>query len=424
MTSISVPRKSLCILVGIATAFPAASLSQETEYEFGGHVKGRYLGQSFPENSLVGQLGDSTTSDVYSNLRLNFAAREGGWSFDAEYQLYAAYGDRVDPTGSLLGGISNALPSDDARFFDLTRSLDDDGRFVALNRLDRMSLGYVNDKAVIRFGRQALSWGNGLIFVPMDLVNPFDPATIDTEYKAGDDMLYGQYLRDNGHDVQFAYVIRRNIFNGDIEFDESTVAAKYHGIAGDSEYDLLVASNYGDTTLAAGGNRGIGGAVWRGDVVVTDTPSGTRLQLVTSLTYSWAWGGKNMSGIVEYYFDEFGQKDGQYDFNSLAQNRELTDRLLRGHSFTIGRHYLAGALTIEMTPLWTLSPTIFANIEDPSALLQIVTRYNLDENMEFIGALNIPMGPDGSEYGGTEFLPSGVYLSTDGSLFAQLAWYF
>ena len=53
-----------------------------------------------------------------------------------------------------------------------------------------------------------------------------------------------------------------------------------------------------------------------------------------------------------------------------------------------------------MTPLWILAPTVFANIEDPSALLQIVTRNNLGENMEFIGALNIPLGPDGSEYGG------------------------
>jgi len=37
-----------------------------------------------------------------------------------------------------------------------------------------------------------LSWGNGLVFSPMDIVNPFDPTAVDTEYKAGDDMLYGQ----------------------------------------------------------------------------------------------------------------------------------------------------------------------------------------------------------------------------------------
>ena len=62
----------------------------------------------------------------------------------------------------------------------------------------------------MKFGRQAITWGNGLFYAPMDLVNPFDPATIDTEYKAGDDMLYLQYLQDNGNDLQAAVVVRRD----------------------------------------------------------------------------------------------------------------------------------------------------------------------------------------------------------------------
>ena len=131
-----------------------------------------------------------------------------------------------------------------------------------------------------------------------------------------------------------------------------------------------------------------------------------------------------MSGMVEYYFDEYGQQDGRYDSTSLAQNPELLQRLARGQSFTIGRHYIAGGLTIEMTPLWILAPNLFANVEDRSALLQIVTRNNLSEDMEFIGALNIPLGPDGSEYGGIALDIPGVFLSTDISLFAQMAWYF
>jgi hypothetical protein len=411
-------------LLVVAVALSGAASSQETEYDFGGHIKGRLLGQSFPDNSAFKQLVGSTALDIASDLRLNFEASKGRWKFNTAYQLFAGYGDRINSAELLPGNPGNRLANDDRRFFNLTHVIDDGGKFVALHRLDRLWLGYANDKAVVRFGRQALSWGNGLIFSPMDIVNPFDPAQVDTEYKAGDDMLYGQYLRDNGDDVQFSYVIRRDIVSGDPKFDQSTVAAKYHGIVGDAEYDLLVASNYGDATLAVGGNRSIGGAVWRGDLVVTDAASGRKVQLVTNLSYSWVWGGKNVSGVAEYYFDEFGQKGGRYDTESLAQNPELLQRLARGQSFTIGRHYLAGGLMIEMTPLWILAPNIFANVEDGSALLQIVTRNNLSEEMEFIGALNIPIGPDGSEYGGIGLDMSGVYLSTDASLFVQLAWYF
>jgi len=421
-TSINKLHKLLCIL--FAAAFPGDASPQETEVDFGGHIKGRLLGQSFPDNSAFKQLVGSTALDIASDLRLNFEASKGRWKFNTAYQLFAGYGDRINLAGLLPGNSGNRLPNDDRRFFDLTHVIGDGGKFVALHRLDRLWVGYANDKAVVRFGRQALSWGNGLVFSPMDIVNPFDPTQVDTEYKAGDDMLYGQYLRDNGDDVQFSYVIRRDIVSGDPRFDQSTVAAKYHGIVGDAEYDLLVASNYGDATLAVGGNRSIGGAVWRGDLVVTDAASGSKVQLVTNLSYSWVWGGKNVSGVAEYYFDEFGQKGGRYDTASLAQNPELLQRLARGQSFTIGRHYVAGGLTIEMTPLWILAPNIFANVEDGSALLQIVTRNNLSEEMEFIGALNIPIGPDGSEYGGIGLGMSGLYLSTDASLFVQLAWYF
>ena len=412
------------VLALILLPLGANGLAEETEYDLGGHTKGRLLGQSFPTNSAFRQLAGSSSLDIESVLRLNFEASRGRWSFDTAYQVFAGYGDRINAAGLLPGGTGNRLPNDDRRFFNLTSVIDDDGKFVALHRLDRLSLGYANDKTVVRFGRQALSWGNGLIFSPMDIVNPFDPTQVDTEFKAGDDMLYGQYLRDNGDDIQLSYVIRRNIVSGDPAFSESTVAVKYHGIAGNAEYDLLVARNYGDATLALGGNRSIGGAILRGDIVVTDAASGSKIQLVTNFSYSWVWGGKNVSGVLEYYFDEFGQKDGHYDTSSLAQNPELLQRLARGQSFTIGRHYIAGGLTIEMTPLWIITPTVFANIEDKSALLQIVTRNNLREDMEFIGALNIPLGADGSEFGGIALDSTGLFLSTDASLFAQLAWYF
>jgi len=247
---------------------------------------------------------------------------------------------------------------------------------------------------------------------------------VDTEYKSGDDMLYGQYLRDNGDDIQAAFVFRRDVISGDPDPDQGTAALKYHGISGEAEYDLLIARNYGRTTLGVGGNRSIGGAVLRGDLVIADSSSGSKVQLVTNLSYSWMWGSKNVSGVVEYYFTEFGLKNGDYDLASLLQNTELLQRLARGESFTLGRHYVAGGVTIELTPLWVLTPNLFANLEDGSALVQIVSRNNLSQNVEFLGALNIPLGPSGSEFGGIESEMAGLFFSTDLSLFAQLAWYF
>ncbi|MDX2411115.1 MAG: hypothetical protein QNK16_03445, partial [Woeseiaceae bacterium] len=322
--------------------------------------------------------------DGAGELRLEFSAKRDKWSLHADYQLIAINSDFL----------AAGLPEDDSRLFDLTSILDDSNKNALLHRLDRFWVGYAGEKTVVRFGRQALSWGNGLLYAPMDLVNPFDPATIDTEYKTGDDMLYMQYLRDSGDDVQAAVVFRRNAVTGDVESDEGTIALKYHGFAGENEFDVLVAESYGNTVVGVGYAQSVGGAIWRGDVVVTDSSDDTYVEVVTNLSYSWVWGAKNMSGAVEYYYDGFD------------------------------RHYVAGSLTIEMSPLWMLTPTVLSNVNDPSGLLQVVTQYSLSDNMTFLGSLNIPLGANGTEFGGPESGVPGRYLSTDAGVFAQLAWYF
>ena len=51
-------------------------------------------------------------------------------------------------------------------------------------------------------------------------------------------------------------------------------------------------------------------------------------------------------------------------------------------------------------------------------------QYGLAQNWDLLCALSLPIGPNGSEYGGIPAPIEGYYLSTDPGLFAQLAWYF
>ena len=404
-----------------------AAFAQETRTELGGHTKFGLTAQSYPAESLFRDAVGSNALDATGELRVNFEADAGRWSFDTAWQLIALHGDTLElgralPPGSEL--LFATLPDDSRRLFDLTKVIDEGSEHAILHRLDRMTVTYTSEKAVVRFGRQALSWGNGLFYSPMDLVNPFDPTTVDTEYKSGDDMLYLQYLRDSGDDVQGAYVVRRDLSSGDVDAGEATIALKYHGFLGELEYDVLVAENYGDTVLGLGGGLSIGGAIWRGDAVVTDTDFDTYAQLVTNLTYSWTWAGKNMSGAIEYFYNGFGQRADRYDVGSLANNPDLLARLGRGELFSLGRHYIAGSVLVEVTPLWTVTPVVLANVGDPSALLQLVTNYSLSDNMTLLGSINLPLGPKGSEFGG---IPAGLpdrYLSGGPGLFAQIAWYF
>lgn len=380
LSGMSIKVRINCALLLLA----ACAAANADSLEFGGHTKFRLVGQSYPDNSLLRDLAGSNSLDAIAELRLNFAAKHDRWSMHTDYQFFAVASEFL-PTG---------LPDDSRRMFDATKIIDEGGDKAILHRLDRLWVGYTGEKTTVRLGRQALSWGSGLFFHPMDLVNPFDPTTIDTEYKTGDDMLYVQHLLDNGNDVQGALVFRRNLVTGDVESDEATVALKYHGFAGENEYDVLVAEDHDNTVLGIGGTRSVGGAIWRGDVVVTDTSDDTTVEVVTNLSYSWVWSEKNVSGAAEYYYDG---DDG---------------------------HFLAGSLMIEMSPLWTLSPTLVSRADDPSALLQVVTQYSVSDNMTFLGSLNVPLGASGTDFGGRASPAPNRYLSFDYGVFAQLAWYF
>lgn len=391
----------------------------------GGHAKYLFLLNTFPDDSLFLDYVDSPTIDQYGDLRLKFNWQKDKVQIAADYQLIAGHGDGLTLANSLPGDvlIPNRIPTDEFRLFDLTQVISENNNSVLVQRLDRLYVGITGKKTVVRIGRQAVSWGNGLIYTPMDFFNPFDPSAVDKEYKTGDDMLYGQYLKQNGDDLQAVWVLRRDI-NGEVSNDVDSITAKYHGFTGDKEYDLLLAEHFDDYIFGIGGITNAGGALWRGDITLTDTQTETVTSLVTSLTYSWVSWDHNISGIVEYFYNGFGQADENYSPAALAANPDLVERLVRGELFTLGRHYVALSAMIEMTPLWLLTPNAFINIGDGSFLVQLLTTYDLKQNWQVLAALNVPVGAAGTEYGGIDTGIPGKQFSFGVGVFAQLAWYF
>ena len=397
-----------------------------TDWNFGGHAKYQYIHTLVPDNSVLQGISGDSLQDHNFEARLKISVSRQRFDFVAHAQLIGVHSDSLSGFRELPGLITPGADviNDDRRWFNLTHEMSNKNKSASLVRLDRFSVGYTGDKTVVRFGRQAISWGNGLLFTPMDILNPFDPTAVDKEYKSGDDMFYAQYLLDSGNDLQVVAVVRRNPVSGDVEQNQSSLAMKYHGFWGDHEYDLLAAEHYGDFTLGLGASTDFGGAVWRGDLVWNNTDSGSIFSVVGGISYSGVAGGHNWTGFMEYYYNGFGQTNGDYSPAALASNPELLIRLARGEVFNLGRHYLGTSVSFEMTPLLMLTPNIFINLTDPSALAQLVLSYDWKQDLQVLGALNFPIGPNGSEYGGIDTAQPGLYLSTGPSLFAQLAWYF
>jgi hypothetical protein len=390
-----------------------------------GHLKLQGTSVDIPADSLLQETGADPANDLGFELRVNLGERRGDWQWQADYQLLARKGDRFEAQqqNPELDFGAAAFVDDDTRLFDLTRRISDGDDRVVAHRLDRLYLGYSDVKTVLKFGRQAISWGNGLIYNPVDFFNPFDPAAIDTEYKTGDDMLYGQYLLDSGDDLQALWVLRRDA-DGDVEREVASLAVKFHGFAAAGEYDLLLAEHYDARNVALGGASSAGDAIWRGDLMLTDSGDETFSSAVLNWSYSWVAWNRNLSAAIEYYRNGFGIDDGDYGPPALADNPELVERIRRGELFTLGRDYLAATATLELTPLWLLTASLFNNLNDNSRLLQVFSRHDLAQNSQLLLALNLPSGSDGSEFGGIDSGVEGRPLASGNSLFAQLAWYF
>ena len=71
-----------------------------------------------------------------------------------------------------------------------------------------------------------------------------------------------------------------------------------------------------------------------------------------------------------------------------------------------------------------MTSNVFVNISDGGALLQLVTQNEIAENFVVLGAINVPLGTDGTEFGGIDTSMPNQFLSRGLGFFVQLAWYF
>jgi hypothetical protein len=418
-------RRMISTLLALWLLLLQPAPGQARGYDLRGHIKPQATLVNLPFDSRLQDFSDDPMRDIGLDLRANLSGNESSWSWRGDYQLLALQGDQIELAQHypLAGFRVTRLLDDERRLFDLTDQLVDHDDRVVVQRLDRLYLGHTSDRTVLKIGRQAISWGNGLIYNPVDFFNPFDPAAIDTEYKTGDDMIYAQYLLDSGDDLQAVWVVRRDT-DDDVTDEVASLALKYHLFSDAHEMDLLIAEHYDQQIAALGGSVDIGDAIWRGDLMVTKTDDDSIVSGVLNWSYSLLAWSRNLTTTLEYFHSGFGIDDGHYDPASLAANPELLTRLERGELFTLARNYLAGAATIELTPLWQLTTSLFRNLDDDSMLLQLFSRHDLQQNLELLLALNLPTGDDGSEFGGIDSDIADRPVAIGASAFAQLGWYF
>lgn len=413
-------RRSALAVLALATA---ATQAQQAPVR--GHVKGQEQYLSAPADGLAATLGDRRAAATSLDVRVIAGSPAGRFRFDADYLLQAVSGSAVE-LQNRLEALEPELFLDRARtaWLPLDDTLVDNERARTDQSLDRFSISYTTERWVFKLGRQAYSWGNGIVFRPFDLFDPFAPDVIDDSYKPGIDAVYTQRLFADGSDLAALIVPRRDPATGRLTNDAGSAAIKWHRFGGKLQTDLLVARDYLDDVVGLGLSGTAGEAVWRLSLVpVRLDARGTRTSLVANVEHAWQWQGLNLSGFLEYFRNGFGRADRGYALDELEP--ELVVRLARGQVFNTGRDYLAAGLRIELTPLLELDPALLMNLGDHSALALLRGSYSIAQNLSVEFGLRGGIGPSGTEFGG---LPtsagSGTFDGPPARLYARLAYYF
>lgn len=365
-------------------------------------------------------LGLQNRANKDASLRLMWDHSTGPFRFEIHSQMNATQGHNLPFGIAALGVVPTPLPS---TLLDLSQSWYLDANTSVTNTIDRLNVQWSSANMVVKLGRQAITWGNGLFFHPSDIVAPFAPNAIDTAYKTGADMIYLQYLFDSGTDVQAIYVPRGTTLGGAVAFNSSTYAMRGKLALGSLDTALMLAKDRGDTVAGLSLSGALGGASWNAEALQWVLADGTRVpSWLLNISNYGTLGDWNVSYFGEIFHNGFGA-DASVEYGTLPA--ALTKRMSTGQVFFPGRDFLALGAQLQVSPDLSFAPSAIVSLNDRSTLATLTVNYTLGDNTNLVFNVSSPFGADGTEFGGRETaVGSGIFLGPDRSATLQLVHFF
>ncbi len=260
------------------------------------------------------------------------------------------------------------------------------------DRIDWMYARYTTGDVTFTLGRQPISIGRGQIWTPEDLIAPFSPLQIDTEFKPGADaarvdwnpsesvtlMLAGAAAKDDNSAV---------IGRAEVALDPLRVGV----MAGSVRTDAVVGMDF--FADLGGGTDLHGEATTTWVTQRARRPSGRRgfERAVIGTTSEPA---KKLHVTAEAYWNGAGASK-QDDYLAEA----ASPRVAIGETYTLGRVYGGVGADWEAHPLLHVELSAIANLHDPSAIIAPTLRYSVAQNASLIAGAYVPIGATRTEFG-------------------------
>lgn len=222
-------------------------------------------------------------------------------------------------------------------------------------------VGLEDEGKLLRAGRQRVAWGTNKLWNPTDVLNPYQPVTVERDERRGVDALYGRAALGDLGQAELAWAPRDT-------WPEHSLIARVRGNREGWDGSLLFGKVAGSTgSLIAGAD--FAGTVLDGTLhgeVAYFTPEIRTPYWKAGLGYDYTFPNADAL-VVEWFHAGNGQVDARrYDFSALRAGREVS----------VARNYAGGSYTKEWHTLFKAEAVGVANADDASTFFYPSLSFN------------------------------------------------
>jgi hypothetical protein len=362
------------------------------EMSIHGDVKTFFIA-GFPEEHILQPMSDFGQSFVDGRLKLRWKINQNVY-VDAHHAITMGtaapqtqmevelgnLGVEVEGgTNVMMTGVGLQAPE----LMKLSWTGEDSDLFLQ-GRTDRFYVQASVGSVDIRLGRQPISFGHGMLFNPMDLVQPFSFATIDSEYKPGVDA-----MRVDGYIGMSSQITGALVYAGDWESDGLIAIINGNTTVGWTDISAFYGMVRGDQVLGTGFVSSIGSVGIHADVTYT-MPEQEDPFVRTVLGWMWKpYERATLNG--ELYMQTLGAESVD-DYFTFASS----ERFARGELWLLGRYYGSLSFSQEVTPLVFANISVITNFMDSSAMITPSLQVSVSDEVQLNlgGYIGLGEAPD------------------------------
>ena len=362
----------LVLALALSPTAPAAELTARTA------VFGTL---AHPDSGDIAAEQDWPTVDQQSlRLMLDDVTEQGDWSLHLKTRRLHTDGLPVDTTG----------PADRFRYQPLSQDWIDRGGATNATRvgftLDRAVYRWRKDDLALSVGRQAIDWGAGRFWQPLNVFGAFAPTDLDTDFKPGIDAAVLDWYPGPLSSLTLAYVLSPR----DDPAEDSMVAHYRRQVGMQSAMALLAGRVRGESVVGASLEGDLAGMGWRLEAARYDAGD-DYLFWVAGIDYQLDDG----TLLIAEWYDNGAGAGQAATLPAVA----ASDRFTAGLVPQLGRQVLGLGAEKDLTPLLRGSYTLLASPlqgddgeRRPSLLHQLNLTWSLSNESDLLVSLLVASG--------------------------------